>query len=70
MRVYQLKSETNIKIVLGGDVRDIRDIKKKIKAQYKIDFFDAVISISYDSLSNTSYVDICAKDIKPCEIEL
>lgn len=69
MKAYQLKSETNIKIVLGGDVRDIRDIKRKIKQQYKIDF-DSVITISYDSLSNTSYVDIVAKDVKPCEIDL
>lgn len=69
MKVYQLKSETKIKIVLGGDVRELRDIKRRIKVQYKIDF-DSIVSISYDSISNTSIVDICAKDIKPCEIDL
>ena len=69
MKVYQILSETKMKFVLSGDVRDIRDVKKKIKQYYKIDF-DSVIEISYDSITNTSIVNICAKDIKPCEIDL
>lgn len=58
-----------MKFVLSGDVRDIREIKKKIKAYYKIDF-DSVISISYDSISNVSFVDVSTKNIIPCEIDL
>lgn len=70
MKVYQLISETKIRFVLGGDVRKIPNIKTKIKEHYKIEIFHGDIVIAYDSISNTSIVEVFAKDIEPCEIEL